>query len=51
METAYSAMRNLSNADYGGRPLRVDWADHELRNSEAVTKVIIIKESSSYYCS
>ncbi|KAF4683885.1 exosome catalytic subunit dis3 [Perkinsus olseni] len=40
METAYSAMRNLSNADYGGRPLRVDWADHELRNSEAVTKVL-----------
>ena len=40
IETAYSCMRNLNDADYQGRPLRVDWADHELRNSEAVQKVL-----------
>ena len=40
IETAYSCMRNLNDADYQGRPLRVDWADHELRNSEAVQQVL-----------
>lgn len=33
-ETAYKAMRNLNNVEVNGRPLRVDWADHELRNSD-----------------
>jgi cleavage stimulation factor subunit 2 len=37
-ETAYAAMRNLNNVECGGRPLRVDWADHELRNTEGVLK-------------
>ena len=37
-ETAYAAMRNLNNVECGGRPLRVDWADHELRNTEGVMK-------------
>jgi cleavage stimulation factor subunit 2 len=37
-ETAYAAMRNLNNVECGGRPLRVDWADHELKNTEGVMK-------------
>jgi cleavage stimulation factor subunit 2 len=37
-ETAYAAMRNLNNVECGGRPLRVDWADHELRATEGVMK-------------
>lgn len=40
IETAYSCMRNLNDVDYGGRPLRVDWADHELRNTDTVQKVL-----------
>ena len=40
IETAYSCMRNLNDVEYGGRPMRVDWADHELRNAEAVQKVL-----------
>ncbi|KAF4675287.1 Cleavage stimulation factor subunit 2 [Perkinsus olseni] len=39
-ETAYAAMRNLNNVECGGRPLRVDWADHELRNTEGVQRSI-----------
>jgi cleavage stimulation factor subunit 2 len=37
-ETAYAAMRNLNNVDCGGRPLRVDWADHELKATEGVMR-------------
>lgn len=40
IETAYSCMRNLNDVEYGGRPMRVDWADHELRNAESVQKVL-----------
>ena len=40
IETAYSCMRNLNDVEYGGRPMRVDWADHELRSAEAVQKVL-----------
>lgn len=40
IETAYSCMRNLNDVEYGGRPMRVDWADHELRNAESVKKVL-----------
>jgi cleavage stimulation factor subunit 2 len=40
IETAYSCMRNLANVEYNGRPMRVDWADHELRNADAVQKVL-----------
>ena len=40
IETAYSCMRNLNDVEYGGRPMRIDWADHELRNAEAVQKVL-----------
>lgn len=37
-ETAYAAMRNLNNVECGGRPLRVDWADHELKATEGVMR-------------
>ena len=37
-ETAYAAMRNLNNVEVGGRPLRVDWADHELKATEGVLR-------------
>ena len=37
-ETAYAAMRNLNNVEVAGRPLRVDWADHELRATEGVMR-------------
>lgn len=37
-ETAYAAMRNLNNVECGGRPLRVDWADHELKATEGVLR-------------
>ncbi len=37
-ETAYAAMRNLNNVEVAGRPLRVDWADHELRATEGVLR-------------
>lgn len=37
-ETAYAAMRNLNNVEVAGRPLRVDWADHELRSTEGVSR-------------
>lgn len=37
-ETAYAAMRNLNNVEVGGRPLRVDWADHELKSTEGVLR-------------
>ena len=40
IETAYSCMRNLNDVEYGGRPMRIDWADHELRSAEAVQKVL-----------
>ena len=40
IETAYSCMRNLNDVEYGGRPMRIDWADHELRNAESVKKVL-----------
>ena len=40
IETAYSCMRNLNDVESGGRPMRVDWADHELRNAESVQKVL-----------
>jgi cleavage stimulation factor subunit 2 len=40
IETAYSCMRHLNDVEYGGRPMRVDWADHELRNAESVQKVL-----------
>ena len=38
-ETAYAAMRNLNNVECGGRPLRVDWADHELKATEGVMRM------------
>lgn len=37
-ETAYAAMRNLHNVEVGGRPLRVDWADHTLKVTEGVMR-------------
>ena len=37
-ETAYAAMRNLNNVEVNGRPLRVDWADHELKATEGVMR-------------
>jgi cleavage stimulation factor subunit 2 len=40
IETAYSCMRNLNDVEYGGRPMRIDWADHELRSAESVQKVL-----------
>jgi cleavage stimulation factor subunit 2 len=40
IETAYSCMRILNDVEYGGRPMRIDWADHELRSAEAVQKVL-----------
>ncbi len=39
-DTAMSAMRNLTGKLYGGRPLRIDWADHEMKTQEGLSRVI-----------